>query len=179
MAEDIYKLKVKVNDNMVELEGDVAKKVQKYNEYKERIELIDAEKKEINKLLRSAAMKMDSLFTDSERRFGENNTIDIMDITNTTPIHSYNFKVKEELVAKAIDKKALISLIADGIEDGWITIKSDEMIAYLLRQQHAPALGRDELDEEISALDFTELITKTKDIPKSKEEIEIKENTEN
>lgn len=174
MSDENFKIKVRINGEVKELSGDVAKKLSNYNTYKSRIEVLDSEKKELTKLLRSTQMNMDSFFTDSERRHGENNTIEIMDITEKEAITTYNFKVKETLAAKAIDKKALISLIVDGIEDGWIRIDSAQMIAYLLRQQHAPALSVDKLDEEISALDFNTLITKTKDIPKSKEEVEIK-----
>lgn len=172
------KLQVRINGEEVELAGEQARKVHEYSKNMKRLEEITDDKKIIDKELKSTKLVIDKLFTDSERR-NENNNIEIMSITGKDVVDSYEFKTKKIASKAAIDKKSLISMISSGIQDGWITINSEEIIDYLLRQQYDPGMVLEDLDVKLESTDFTKIVEKTKTIQEIKEEIQIEKKEKN
>lgn len=173
------KLKVKINGQDEEVSGQYAEAVQNISILTKKINDLDIAKKNLTADLKKAKSNVNSLFTESELRFDEVNTIDIMSVTGNAVAETLTITSKAAPKKDLISKKALISLLTDGIQDEWVTIKSQELLDYFKTQGFDAFLTMDELEENISAADLTTILAKTRELEKYKEEIKIQTSTKN
>lgn len=166
-------LKVKVNGVEKELVGKQAEQVNSYALRKIQAGKVKEQQKEANKLVKQSEQAFYDLLTDNQLRLNDTNDIEIIDSTGMQIIDTFSLTNKDLEAPKLMDKKAIISFIAEGINNGFIAIDSEQALTWLEQNQFEPNVDLNEFDEYMTNIQFNNLLKKTRTKIKHKEKLTI------